>query len=316
MKQFQLLQRSDLPADIITVSPSQLGSWHKCQWAWKLAKVDKVEVVSDRPFGAANKGRIAHAFLDWKYSRSLGQGIGPLTEEEQQLALNEVGKLFTLDADFFKVWSMFVCYCEWAVRKEELVPVGTEIEVFAPTGLVARDGRPIYLHGILDMLAYLFEQLLVVDHKSHTNRAWDNERLLYEIQFKIYAVILELQGVEIDGVCVNTLDLWLPKNPNDFHPNFIKGKKGPRPRFQRFMLSKRDLRLQFVLDQVLKTIKKMWVDDPDYEMRLDEQCKYCRYKEHIDYDSRGAHNEAVVALRDRFAVDDSYSLEVDLGEDD
>jgi hypothetical protein len=311
-----LLTRDKLPTDIITVSPSQMSMWYRCRYAWKLSKIDQVGFQDVKPIGAQNKGQIFHKFMQWYYDACIGRPVGKLSEIGQMKALEYVQKFHGSDADLFQVFTIFIAYTDWAAKNEELVPMGAEIETFAPTDLVSRDGRSIYLHGFIDLIADLMGKLIFVDHKSHTARPWTKSRLFYDHQFYFYWLMLALQGVHVDGAFVNSVDLAIPADRNKFKANVVGiGTKNVRPRFERIRLSEKDVKLQFYLDQFLENIREMWVKDPVYPMRLSADCDYCAFKEHIEFDAKGRSEGAIVALHNRLStpdfelIDDTDSIE-------
>lgn len=305
--ELNLLKREDIPDNAITVSPSQMSMWYRCRYAWKLAKIDNVGKETYKTIGAQNKGLIFHAFLEWYYNASRGRAVGRLTEIEQMKALEYVQKIHGSDADLYKVFTVFIAYADWCAKNEEFIAIGAEVETFAYTHLISIDGRPIYLHGFIDLIAELFGKLIVADHKSHTNKPWTRSRLFYDHQFIFYALLLELQGIQVDGICVNTANLFIPKNEREFHTQFtINSKTKARvPRFDRIMLGPKDIKLQFYLEQFLANIKEMWcTPNPTYPMRLGADCEYCSFKEHIELDARGMGEGALVRLKSRHNTED------------
>jgi len=309
-----LLKREDLPADIITVSPSQLSAWYRCQYLWKLMKIDNVGDEDYNVYGAANRGQVLHAFCKWLYDHSIGRAVGTLSEVGKMKLIEDVQRVHQTDGNFWQVYAIFQAYVEWAAKKDELVAHGAEVETFAPTGLTSRDGRLIYFHGFIDLIASLFDKLLVVDHKSHTNRPWTRERLFYDHQLIFYWLLLELQGVQVDGAMVNAVNLFIPKNSGDFHPertvqmkaSNVPGRKTKTlvPRFERFTIGPNDVKLQFYLDEFLTNIKQMWCGEPVYPMRLSSDCQFCSFKAHIELDAKGMHEGALANLRTRHNTGD------------
>jgi PD-(D/E)XK nuclease superfamily len=314
----QLLTRDDIPKDALTVSPSQMSMWYRCRYAWKLSKIDQIGDQDRKPIGAANKGQIFHKFMQWYYTACIGRPVGRLNELGQMKALDYVKASYSADPDLFRVFTIFIAYTDWAAKHEELVPLGAEVETFAPTGLVSRDGRDIYLHGFIDLLADLLGKIIFVDHKSHTSRPWTKSRLFYDHQFYFYWLMLELQGVHVDGAFVNSVDLNIPADSKKFKANVVGvGTKNIRPRFERIRLSERDVKLQFYLDQFLTNIKEMWcATDPVYPMRLSSDCDYCVFKEHIEFDARGRSEGALVALHNRLTTQDFTLIDDDDESDD
>lgn len=312
-----LLTREDLgdPETYVTVSPSQMSMWYRCRYAWKLAKIDGVGQENYRESGAANKGLIFHAFMDWLHKHCIGRPISRLSPTGQKQALEHVQLTYGADADFYKVFTIFLAYVDWAAENEEGIPIASEIEVFADTGLVTRDGRKIYLHGFIDLLLDLFGKLILIDHKSHTNQPWTKSRLFYDHQFMFYWLLLELNGVQVDGAFVNAVNLFIPVDEKKFDMRLVGiGTKNVRPRFERIPLGPHEVNLQFYLDEFLKNIKQMWCDEPSYPMRLSSDCAYCTFRDHIELDATGNQSASIATLKVRHNTSD-FEL-VDDSDDD
>ena len=313
--QLDLLKREDLPKDIITVSPSQMSMWYRCRYAWKLAKIDNVGQETYKTIGAANKGLIFHSFMQWYHNASRGRAVGTLSPKGKELALDFVKSIHGSDPDLWRVYTIFIAYTEFMAKHEEMVPLYAEQETWAPTGLISVDGRPIFLHGFIDLISELFNDIIVTDHKSHTSKPWTRSRLFYDHQFIFYWLMLELQGISVGGACVNAIDLAIPANEKLYNPNWVGPKNKRRPRFERFMLSKKDVKLQFYLDEFLKNIRAMWcTPDPTYEMRLSPDCQYCSFHDHIEMDARGMGEGALIMLQARHNTEDFELIDDDEGD--
>lgn len=302
--ELNLLKREDVPDNAITVSPSQMALWYTCRYKWKLLKIDNVGEDQVRIQGAANKGLIFHAFMDWYYTRCIRFGAMFVPNAKGQMrALEAVSAKHGSDPQLYQVFAIFLAYTEWASKYEDGLPIASEVETFAFTGLHSRDGRPIYLHGFIDLLIDLFGKLILIDHKSHTNNPWTKERLFYDHQFMFYWLLLELQGVSVDGAFVNAVNLFIPKDTNQFDGQY--SGKPPKRRFVRIPLGPHEIKLQFYLDQFLANIKEMWCDpEPKYPMRLSSDCQYCSMKDHIEMDAMGSGAGAIAALKIRHNTED------------
>jgi len=297
-----LLTRADLPPDAITVSNNGLKNWYDCRYKWRLIYVENIgrsNFVSEK----ANLGDIFHKFQQWYYNQYIGTAVGPVDEIGQMQALQFVQdhceNTAEAGANLFKIFMIWNLYTEWAAKQETLVPTATEVETFADTGIVSRDGRPIYLHVIIDLLGDNEDKLAIVDHKSHTNRHWTKERILHDPQLIFYWIALELQGYHVDVAIINSVNVAVPKDDQKFRASL----RGPErfARFERLYLTEKDVKLQFYFDEISKNIKEMWVvSHPEYPMRLTDNCAFCAYREHIPMDAAGNSAGAMVHLRSRF----------------
>lgn len=303
-----LLTRADIPEDAITVSPSQANAWYTCRYRWKLSRIDGIEGLPVREIGAQNKGLMFHSLQEWYYGHFIGKQVLGLLDAGQAAALKMLQEKYRSDADLWSVFTIWLLYTEWASKYENIVPLAVERETFAPLGMRSRDGRPIYLHGFIDLVGEFESKLVVVDHKSHTSRPWDDARVNYDHQFIMYWLMLELQGYPVDLAIVNSVDLAISKNGDKFRA----GLRSPEryDRFKRFYRTHKNTKLQYYLDQIKTMVSEMWVrPDPVYDMRLSNDCKWCSYQAHIELESSGT-GDARVALRNRFNQAD-FSFEDD-----
>lgn len=187
----------------------------------------------------------------------------------------------------YNVFTVFCTYMQWAARKEILIPLGVEVETFAPTGLVSLDGRPIYYHGIIDLIAERNAHIGVGDHKSHTSRAWKQEEVDFDLQLFFYMLLLLRQDVYVDFALINTINLFLPKE-NKKKPGNVQLSLQDETRFQRFYVEHSAYSLEKFEEEIKKVIRKMWCT-PDYEyaMRISRNCNRCGFREPCSLSLKG-----------------------------
>jgi hypothetical protein len=164
----------------------------------------------------------------------------------------------------------------WAAKSERLIPVGAEIETFADTTLrssKATGRRPIYLHGIVDLLAERKSRLGVVDHKTHTRRPWTTDSIVFDIQTNFYPLLFWLQGIEVEWMMINTIDMWLPAK--NVHEALQREE-----RFQRHQLNVNKVTLDAYQEELFGLIDQMWrYENFKFCRRLDKFCSGCGFNE-------------------------------------
>lgn len=284
----KLLTREDIPDDAITVSPSQITLYQRCPYKWYLSKREgKTEfvVVTEK----MSLGTVFHKLLEYYYKKYLGGPIGLLNSDELALMMEEVcAENGWTDYDtqlrFFNAYTIFITYMNWALRNEKLIPLGAEVDTFAPTGLRSTfqtGRRPIYLHGILDLIAEQNGRVGVVDHKTHTRRPWTAESILFDTQCLFYPLLLSLQDVPVDWAMISTIDMHLPKK--DVHESLQREE-----RFERFKIKQTQVNLERYTEELFKTIKQMWcIPGMDFIRRLDRYCSGCGFSEICGMHLRG-----------------------------
>jgi CRISPR/Cas system-associated exonuclease Cas4 (RecB family) len=222
-----------------------------------------------------------HKLAENYYKKFIGRPVQLLTSEEL-VELMETTQAENGWTDyesqllFFNAYTVLITYITWASRHEHLIPVGAEVETFADTGLrtsKATGRRPIYLHGIIDLLAERKSRLGIVDHKTHTRRPWTTDSIVFDIQTNFYPLLLAEQGWEVEWMMINTADMWLPKN------NVYEALQREE-RFQRHMLKVTPTSLAQYKEELYKLITQMWrYENFDFVRRLDKFCSGCGFAE-------------------------------------
>ena len=291
----KLLTREDIPEDAITVSPSQITSYQRCAYKWYLTKKEgKQELITVTE--KMSLGTIFHKLLENYYKRFIGGPVGLLNSDELAKMMEETQAEngwtdYESQLLFFNAYTIFITYMNWALRKEKLIPLGAEVETFAPTGLISTfqtGRRPIYLHGILDLVAERDGTLGVVDHKTHTRRPWTDKSILFDTQCLFYPLLLSLQDVPVEWAMISTMDMFLPKK--DLHASLQREE-----RFERFIIKQTKVNLGRYTEELYKTIRQLWCNPGmEYPRRLDKNCSGCGFNELCGMHIRGYNIEGLI----------------------
>lgn len=300
-----LLTRADLPTDIVTVSPSQMSLWYTCRYKWQLEKLQGFSSRGAAPLNAkANKGVIIHRMLNklLMYWIEMDQPISVTPLEVISRIGDEVSKEYPQYEDqilFYQCYKIFCEYTDWASQKETYLPLATEVETFAPTGLTSREGLPIYLHGIIDAIVEKDGSVGVMDHKSHTSRPWKPEEIWFDHQLIMYMLLLSLQDVDVDFGMINNINMQEYKD----------GRKVP-DRFQRLFVFHKKVALEAYLKDFLVHIKEMWSYwNQSYPKRLDKNCGYCGFNQVCAEQLQGGTGQELLQIRH---TKDAPQVEMDL----
>jgi PD-(D/E)XK nuclease superfamily len=283
----KLLTREEIPENAITVSPTQVALMQRCNYKWSLVRREgKTEftVQTDK----MSLGEMFHKLVENYYKRYIGRPVQILTSEElvelMETTQAENGWTnYEAQLLFFNAYTIFITYINWARRNERLIPVAAEVEAFASTGLKsskATGRRPIYLHGILDLLAErhsvtgIADPLLeIVDHKTHTRRPWTTNSLVFDIQTNFYPLLLSLQGIEVDRVTINTIDMYLPKKD-------ISESLQREERFQRHSIRVTPTSLKQYQEELYGLIDQMWrYENFKFLRQINKNCSGCGFNE-------------------------------------
>jgi ATP-dependent helicase/DNAse subunit B len=285
----KLLEKKDLPDNAITLSPSQLNLFQRCAYKWKLSKKEGRQEFQVTDTGKMTLGTMFHKMLQNYYGRYIGQPVANLSSE-QLVEIMETTQAENGWTDyesqllFMNAYTIFITYIGWAARNEKLIPLGVEVDTYAPTGLVstAQTGRrPIFLHGIMDLVAERSGTIGVVDHKTHTNRPWNENDILFDTQMLFYPLLLKLQGVDVDWCMISTANMHLPKK--DLHASLQREE-----RFRRFVIKQTNVSLDRYKEEVFAIIAQMWMTPGfQYVRRIDRFCSGCGYNELCGMHLRG-----------------------------
>jgi hypothetical protein len=237
------------------------------------------------------------------YGRFIGQPVEALDSGQLIGLLQEVEeennwKSYEAQLMVYSVFTVFCSYMRYMVRNENYVPLATEVETYAPTDLLSRDGRPIFLHGIIDLLVDRNGDFGICDHKSHTNRPWSQSQLTFDLQLFFYSLLLVLQGVHVDFAAINTVNLFIPKGKNE-----AKNQESLNndDRFDRMTVEHSKSKLSMFQDEIFKHIKEMWVDDfSHYPMSITRNCAKCGFAEVCDMKLSGGDIGAL--LRNKYTA--------------
>lgn len=198
--------------------------------------------------------------LPWKWYKELEEGYRDI----QSLTV------------FNWAFTTFLRYVDWATVHDDFIPLGTEVELFAPTGLVY-DDKPVYLHGFVDLLVDRAGQLGVVDHKSYNSERgkWTSEMVYFDLQLAFYCVILHLLGYTPDFAEINGINTYE-----------YKGAAPVDKLFSREPVYHKAKRLEAYKDEIFGIIDDMYTA-VRYPKRLMKDCKFCGYRNVCDTIMRG-----------------------------
>ena len=299
MPSLKLLTREDIPEDALTVSPTQVQLFDRCNYKWHLTHQEKAKEFTVAT-GKMQLGSMAHLLLQEYYRHFLHKPVENLDSQQLTDLMEKVqaeNGLTDYDSQllFFNAYTVFITYMRWAERSERLIPLGVEVETFAPTGLVtaAKYGRrPIYLHGIIDLHAENKGGVPgIADHKTHTNRPWTSEQILFDTQMLFYPLLLGLQGAECEWTMINTLNMYLPKKD-------VTASLQREERFQRFLIKTESLNVQRYQEELFKIIEKMWCTPGyKYTRRLDRYCSGCGFAEICGSHLRGFDTDELIETK-------------------
>lgn len=277
----KVLSREDIPENSITVSPTQVGLMQRCNYKWSLVHREKKTEFTVQT-AKMDLGQMFHKLVENFYKRYIGRPVQLLTSEElvelMETTQAENGWTnYEAQLLFFNAYTVFITYINWAIRNERLIPVGAEVETFADTGLKsskATGRRPIFLHGFVDLLAEDKRAALgIVDHKTHTRRPWTTDSLVFDIQTNFYPLLFTLQGVEVEWVMINTIDMYLPKN--NVHESLMREE-----RFQRHRIRVTDTSLKQYQEELYGLIDQMWrYENFKFLRQINKNCSGCGFNE-------------------------------------
>jgi hypothetical protein len=133
----------------------------------------------------------------------------------------------------------------------------------------------------MDLIAERKGTIGVVDHKTHTNRPWNENDILFDTQMLFYPLLLQLQGIDVGWCMVNTANMYLPKK--DLHLSLQREE-----RFRRFEIKQTNVNLSRYQEEIYGVIQQMWCTPGfNYVRRLDRFCSGCGFNELCGMHLRG-----------------------------
>lgn len=254
------------------------------------------------------KGTQIHQLLQGSYNFYIAEGssIRPLTNEEINGIKGPVEKQYMEYQDLvtywdaYKIWSR---YLTWSAKKDKFVPLRTEVELFVPTGII-KQGKPVFLHGIIDLIAELAGELGVVDHKSYNSEKakWTPELVNFDLQLAMYMVMMWMLGHPVEWGCINGINSFPYKNLSTEPDSKL---------FNREFTHKDVRQLRGYQQNIFALIDEMF-DAKFYPKRLKKDCKYCGYREVCDMEIRGLDSSRVLETRHGRMDIDLSETEIDL----
>lgn len=298
--ELNLLTREQLDAEYgvdgyFTVSPTQLDVWFTCHYKWNLTYLRKFQA---RPGGSTNamlQGTIVHRFMQSSYNLYIaeGSGIRPLTEEEILGIKDPIERDYTRYEElilFYNAYRIWTRYLYWSYEKDDFIPLLTEQELFVPTGIIKK-GKPVFLHGFLDLIAERKGELGIVDHKTYNSEKakWTAPLVNFDLQLAMYMVMLWKLGIKPEWGCINGINTFNYKS---------LGAEPDSKLFNREYTYKDERQLQGYLDNILALIDEMF-DPSFYPKRAKKDCEYCGYNQVCDMELRGLDSSGFLELRHR-----------------
>jgi hypothetical protein len=270
------LPRPENLDEIITVSPSQLDVWNNCKYKWMLTYLQNWTTGSSL---SQRKGGLAHLFLKEFYDLYLDSPVLS-TSMEQLVEIKDKyeGDYLLIEdvAMFYKTFKVFCGYADYATANDDFIPLATETEFWAPTGLVF-GGREVYLHGIIDLLADRAGDLEVIDHKTYggDRGRWTADMVRFDQQLAFYALALHILGYTPKTGMINGI------NSYDY-----KSEQPMDKLFAREPTTFNTKRLEIYRDNIYEIITEIH-SAKVYPKRWTKDCKHCGYREVCDVILRG-----------------------------
>ena len=126
----KLLTREDIPANALTVSPTQIQLFQRCNYKWMLTHQE-----GKKEFTTASQkmqlGGIFHLLLEAYYKKYIGVPVENLNRKQLTELMEQVqseNNLHDYDSQllFFNAYTIFITYITWAGRTEKLIPLHVE----------------------------------------------------------------------------------------------------------------------------------------------------------------------------------------------
>ena len=271
---------------IITVSPSQLDVWYKCKFNWKLSYKDNwttASTVNQR------KGGLIHLFDKEFYDLFINQPVMPVSMEQLiEIKDKYEGDYLRIEdvTMFYWAFTTFCRYTDYAAANDDFIPLATETEFWAPTGLIF-DGREVYLHGIIDLLVDRGGNLGIVDHKTYGSERgrWTADMVYFDQQLQFYALALHLLGYTPTFGMINGINSYEYKTQQPVDKLFAR---------EEVVINAK--RLEIYKDNIYQTIKEMRTAE-SFPKRWCKDCKYCGYREVCDLILRGQNPAGLLEMK-------------------
>ena len=278
--------REDIPENAFTVSRSRLATWNTCQYRHYLNYTLEKRNYSN---GAMQLGTAIHKLAQDFYDYWLGRPVGYL---DNSFFLDRMDSLFE-DATYeqeliaMNATRAMARYPEFAAIHDDFIPLGTEVETFAPlrlpTGeqLYTPDDRPVYLHVILDLVVEKMGQMGFMDHKSGT-KFWTLENAYFDGQLLFYFIVLHLLGVEAEFAIINNINTYP-----------YKKAVGLDKLYARQTVYRSKIHIEHQLQNIITVVRQI-LNLKTFAKNLDKHCAFCPFQDVCDTELRGLDSSGVI----------------------
>ena len=270
-----ILQRKNLPENAFLVSRSRLGTWHSCQFKHEMTYNSglprQARQDDDKRMYAMNFGTAIHRHLEEFYKLWIDSPVGYATPDQ----LFEISGKILQDAKTpwekeraMRAGSLLVRYADWAAVQDDFIPLATEIEIFAPTGMTTPKGEPIFLQAIVDLFLELDGVLGFMDHKSG-QKFWTQGMIFFDAQIATYFLIFWLNNFDVQFAMVNNINTYPYKDIT---------KPDSEKLFSRVDVDARKFHMEEYFRNVKRTINQLLhLKNP--VQNTDKHCEWCRFKD-------------------------------------
>jgi len=273
------------PDGYITVSPSQLLVWFTCRYKWQLTYLLGWTTQSTR---AMLKGTMTHELQQNLYQFYIDQGTGvePLTKLQKVAIKDPVEKQYVQYEDtllFYEAYTAFIRYLDFSINNDHFIPLLVEQELFVPTGL-EYNGRPVFLHGFIDLIGEEAGGIIIMDHKSYNGDRgkWSANMVLFDQQLAFYCLMLHMLGYTPSVAYINGVNTYPYKSIQPLEKLFSRVPVAHTPE-----------RLEIYKANIFDAIDEMYTARR-YTKRWTKDCAYCGYQEVCDMVLRGQNPDALL----------------------
>ncbi len=273
--------------DIPTFSPSQLNTWLDCRQKWKYAYVDELKRRSSGSL-AMEKGTYFHKLAHYYY-HLLQAGFRPGNELVIQTMQEKIKRdLQEVDENTLEIirlaGPLFMKFIkeQSPIIDDKIKILEAEYEYFIP--MVTPKGRPIFLHGIIDLVYRTIRgSIRVRDHKtSSRSNAWSQEALQLDPQIMFYNLVCTMiYDKPVEGAEVNFANMYDYKNPTT------------NELFKLYRVIHSKVELDTFKDYLLKVIDLIL--DGDVYRRYNKECSSCAFNKLCVLETKGLSTLGAIA---------------------
>jgi RecB family exonuclease len=189
---------------VITVSHSQVMTWMKCKYAWKLSYLDKW--TEKQKSSAMGQGSLFHALAA---SHFKAEPLEVQLDMIQDFAAANPKKrdVATRVATVFARYVHEYTPVEYRKRNVVAVEYPFEVVLRTPSNL------PFKLMGFIDLITTSSGKMYIEDHKTHTSRPWTQAQVMMDSQLTVYGAAMHSLGYPVVGVSINLINMYDYKEP-------------------------------------------------------------------------------------------------------